>query len=320
MSSYTDAASRSGQRNFSGDDRALFLTEFGGMVITAYLELVSQYDSMRWIKQITQGKSDTFPIIGRKRDAAEHEAGELILGGKIEHDDIEITVDKMLFDSVFIPEIDELLNHISVRQAYATQLGQSLGTTQAKRIATTHIKASRDTVDVRPGQPVPSYAWDVNMRTSATAIETALFAAAQYQAENDISGVPWEVRLPHAQVLLCARNIGLQATDVSRPEAGSGNRVTGKVGQMVGMAVEGTNFIPKTNITNGPAKYQGDFSTTVGHVGNKYAVGSLERKAMRVVMKEQEERLGTIIIASQLNGHGILKRENSFELATAVRP
>jgi hypothetical protein len=46
LSQYTDAASRLGQREGSGDDRALFLTEFGGMVITAYLKLVEQYNTM----------------------------------------------------------------------------------------------------------------------------------------------------------------------------------------------------------------------------------------------------------------------------------
>lgn len=326
MNQYTDAASRTGQRNLAGDTRALFLTEFGGLVLTAYLRLVRQYDNMRWIKQITQGKSDTFPIIGRKDDAAEHEAGDLILGGKIAHNDIEITVDKMVFDSVFIPEEDELLNHIQVRGPYAEQLGQSLGTLQAKRIAITHILASRKyyvgntPTGVPQGQPAPGYAFDANMKTSATALETALFAARQYLLENDISGNEPEVRLPHQQVLLLARNIGLDpATSVAREAAGSGNRVQGTIGRMVGMEIEGTNFIPKTNITTGNTKYQGNFTTTVGHVGSKMAVGSLERKAMNIVMKPIPERLGTQLIASQLNGHGILRPECSFELATAVR-
>lgn len=326
MSQYTDAASRLGQREGAGDDRALFLTEFGGMVITAYLKLVEQYNTMRWIKQITQGKSDTFPIIGRKDDASEHEAGELILGGKILHDDIEITVDKMVFDSVFIPDIDELLAHYEVRGPYATQLGQSLGSLQAKRVATMHILASRKywsggaVSGVPDGQPAPSYAFDANMKTSATALETAYFTAVQYLRDNDISGAENEARLPWQQVLLMARNLGLNPSDSnSRPEAGSGNRVNGTLGMVAGISTTGTNFIPKTNVTTGNTKYLGDYSTTVGHIGNRMAVGSLERKAMQVTIKDQPERIGTIMIASQLNGHGVLRPECSFELATAVR-
>lgn len=326
MSQYTDSVSRSGQRAGAGSDRSLFLTEFGGLVLTAYLQLVEQYQSMRWIKQISQGKSDTFPIIGRKNDAAEHEPGELILGGKIMHDDIEITLDKMVFDSVFVAEIDEMMNHFEVRGPYATQLGQSLGSLQAKRIATMHILASRKywvagtPTGVPDGQPTPQYAWDANMKTSATALETAYFAAVQYLHENDISGAAVESRLPWQQVLLMARNIGLDpATAIAKPESGSGNRVTAKLGLVAGIDTQGTNFIPKTNITTGNVKYQVNASTTVGHIGNRMAVGSLERKAMQMTIKDQPERLGTIMIASQLNGHGILRPECSFELATAVR-
>jgi len=121
MSDYTDAASRFGQKAGTGDDRALFLTEFGGLVINTYDE-VMDYQNLHWVKNITQGKSDTFPIIGRKRDASEHEPGELILGGTIPSDEIEITLDKMVYDSVFIPEIDELISHFSVEDPYSHQL------------------------------------------------------------------------------------------------------------------------------------------------------------------------------------------------------
>jgi hypothetical protein len=315
MSQYTDSVSRLGQQKGTGDVKQLFLTEFGGMVITSYLEAIQQYDAMRWIKQITQGKSDTFPVIGRKRDAAEHEPGELILGGKILHDQVEITIDNMVFDSIFVADFDELLNHYDVRGPYATQLGQSLGSLQAKRIASMHILASRSAA--KQDQPTPSFSTDANMKTSPSALETAYFAAVQFLHENDISGAEVSARLPWAQVLLLARNLGVADTvQNSREGAGSGNRVTGTLGQIAGISTVGTNFIPKTNITTGPSKYQLDASGTVGHIGNRMAVGSLERKAMQLTVKQQEERLGTIMIASQLNGHGVLRGECSYELST----
>lgn len=325
MSEYTDAASRPGQKAGTGDDRALFLTEFGGMVITTYDE-ANDYKNMSWSKSITQGKSDTFPIIGRKRDATEHEAGELILGGKIEHNEVEISLDKMVYDAVFIPEIDELIAHWDNRGPYAHQLGQSLGSLYSRRVAIMHILASRKfyvagvPTGVPQGQVAPGYAYHTNMATSASELETAHWAAKEYLLENEISGEAPVSKLPHAQYLLLARNFGLAASaESANPRAGSGNRVTADLGPVVGFQVEGTNHIPKTNITSGLAKYQGDFTTTVGHIGTKMAVGTLKRKAMRIVMKEQEERLGTIIIASEFNGHDVLRPEASFELATAVR-
>lgn len=313
MSVYTDARSIPGQKGAGGaDERQLFLIEFGGMVIQSRDE-VFDYNDLRYVKNITQGKADTFPIIGRKRDAAEHEPGELILGGKIIHDEVEISLDKMLVDSAFIAEIDELMAHYDLAAPYANQLGQSLGSTQAKRIAIMHILASRDVTDVPQGQPTPAYIYHANMRTDAAQLETAAFKAQQYHLENDMSGEKPVIKLPHAQHLLLARYAGIEGGPVS---TGSGNRAQGTVGLVAGLAVRGTNHVPKTEITTGPTKYRGDFRTTVGHVSSKMAVGSLERRALKIVMKEQEDRLGTLLIASEFSGHGKLRNECSIELRT----
>jgi hypothetical protein len=313
LSIYTDARAKPGAKAGTGNDRALFLTEFGGMVIQAYMELMD-YQDLRFVKHITQGKADTFPIIGRKRDATEHTPGELITGGSIIHDEVLISLDNMLIDSAFIAEIDELMLHYAISEPYAKQIGQSLGSATAKRIAIMHILASRITVGLAD-QPTPAYFWNANLKTDAAQLERAAFLAQQYILENDMSGEKPKFMLPHQQVLLMSRYTGLEGGEVS---TGSGNRSTGTIGLVAGLQPEGTNHIPKTNITTGLTKYQGDFSTTVGHIGSKMAVGSLERRGMKVTMKRQDERLGTLIIGSMFNGHGTLRPECSIELRTDV--
>jgi len=313
LSEYTDSASRPGRKTGGTDDRELFLIEFGGMVIEAYDE-VMDYRDLRFVKSITQGKADTFPIIGRKRDATEHTPGERILGGTIQHDEVEITLDQMLVDAAFIPEIDQLMAHYQLSGPYAKQLGQSLGSTTSKRIAIMHILASRDITTPRSGQPTPAYYFHANLRTDASKLEEAHFLARQYLLENDISGSLPQSMLPHQQVLLLARYSGIEGGPVT---TGSGNRASGTIGGIAGLPPpKGTNHLPSTNITTGLAKYQGDFSTTVGHISSNMAVGTLERRGMKVVMKEQEDRLGTILIASQFNGHGKLRNECAIELRT----
>ena len=326
MNQYTDSRSRPGAKEASGtDDRQLFLIEFGGLVIQAYDE-VMDYQDLRFTKSITQGKADSFPIIGRKRDATEHTPGDLILGGTINHDEVQIALDNMLVDAVFIAEIDELMIHYDISAPYAHQLGQSLGSTTSKRIAIMHILASRagqtmgNGADPRldaaqDGQPIPAYYYDVNLKTDASKLENAAFLAAQYQRQNDMSGSDWFYMLPHQQVLLLARYTGVEGGPVT---TGSGNRASGTIGPLAGLTPKGTNHIPATNITSGLAKYQGNFSTTVGHISSKMAVGTLERRAMKVVMKQQDERLGTLLIASMFNGHGTLRNECSIELTTDV--
>lgn len=332
MSNLTDAASRPGQRAGTGDDRALFLTEFGGMVIQAR-DAVFDYDMLHWVKNITQGKADTFPIIGRAPDAAEHVPGSEIVGGTVIHDDVEISLDKMIYSSVFIPEIDELMNHYELRGPYAHQLGQALGSIEAKRIAIMHILASRKfyvggtPTGVPDGQPNPTYFYHANMATSQSQLESAAWGAKQYLMENDMSGELAIMKLRPQQYLLVARyfglvsDAGLSAAETQfKAEAGGGDRQSGTVkGLMVGFDVKPTNHIPSTNITTGLTKYQGNFTTTVGHISSRMAVGTLRRRGMRLVIADKPERLGTLMIASQFNGHGILRPECSIELATAVR-
>jgi hypothetical protein len=322
MSIYTESASRPGQKAGSGSDRELWLRKFGGMVITSYDEGVEDYNDLRYTKQLDSGKSDLFPILGRKRDAAEHEVGELIVGGKVQNDEREITVDQMLIDSIFLGEQDTLLSHFDVMGPYTHQLGMSIGQAVATRTARMQVLASREywsgssTTGVPQGQVAPSYYYNASLKTDPSKIEDFAFAGKQYLLENDISGeTPW-MMLPWAQYLLFARYFGV--TDF-KEAAGSGSKTTGKVGQVAGMNIKGTNFVPKTNVTTGNVKYRGDFSTTVGHISNKMAVGCLEVRGLRVVRKDQPERLGTLMIASKMEGMGPLRPECSFEGATAAR-
>lgn len=315
MSVYTDARSIPGQAGGTGDERALFLRNFGELVLEAWSDTF-EFKDRTFVKQLAAGKADTFPIIGRKRDAADHVPGELILGGGIEHNEVEISVDNMTVDAAFIAEIDQLLNHYPLSEPYARQLGESLASVSNGRIARSLIKASRVTTAPYTGGPVPSYSWHANMKTDAAQLETAAYAGVQYIRENDLGGGEVDFRLPWAQYLLLSRYTGIDTVDTS----GSGDRAKGQVGLVAGIKIVGVNSMPATNYTTDTfAKYNGNFTTTVGVIANTMAVGTLKRRAMKVVMKEQDDRLGTILIASQLEGHGVLRPECSFEVATAER-
>lgn len=320
MSDYTDARTQPGNVPGGTDDRQLFLTEFGEMVLEAYEEIMD-YNDLETVRNITQGKADSFPIIGRKRDATDHVPGELILGGTVENDEVVISLDKMLVDSIFVAEIDELMAHYELRGPYARQLGQSLASTNAKRIAQTHILASRTQTALVSGIPVPAYFWDANLKTDAEKLEAFAFAGRQYLLENDMSGSMPVLKVPHQQFLLLSRYSGMETFPGQSQAVAQeplGNRAAGTMGQMAGLSVAGSNHIPKTDITTGLSKYQGDFSLTVGHISNAMACGTLNRRGLKVVIKEQDERIGTIMIASQFNGHGILRAECAIEGRTAA--
>lgn len=324
MNQYTDSASRPGQRLGTGDERALFLTEFGQIVLEAYDETIT-YNGMTFVQHISGAKAHSFPIIGRKRDESEHTPGDLITGGKVEHNDILIEVDNMLVDAAFIPEIDNILNHYDLARPYARQIGQSLAVGSDRRKAIMHILASRVTDAPYTGGPLPSYHFHASMASSPEQLEDAAWKAVEHIKENDIAAAGIKYMLPWQQYLLLARYGGWQGGSGSTvpsamaPVFNMDSRKTAQAGPQAGISVGATNMIPKTNITTGPEKYRGNFTTTVGHIGTEMAVGTLVARGLKVVIKEQEERLGTILIGSQLEGNGKLRPECSFEVTTASR-
>lgn len=316
MSDYTDAlAPRPGYPKGAGaDDRALFLKEFGQMVLEAWQES-NYFEGHCFTQSIQSGKSWQFPIIGRKRDAEDHVPGEIILGGGIENNEVVITLDNMIVDSAFIAEIDALMASYSLSAPYAKQLGESLSTTYDKRAAISHVLASRVTDAPYTGGPVPSYYYDANLKTDPAKLEEAHFAAVQYIRERDIGGGEVRSFLPWQQFLMMSKYSDLDAKQTS----GSANRSMATIGPVAGINITGANHIPNTNITTGLAKYQGNFTNTVGFISNPMAVGCLNRRGLRVTITDKEDRLGTLMIASKFNGFGTLRAECSFELATASR-
>lgn len=275
------------------------------------------FEGQTFVRPISAGKSEVFPIIGRKRDAQEHIPGELIVGGSMDHNETEISLDAILFDSAFIAEIDELLSHYPLSRPYAQQLGQSLASESNSRIARTLVLASRQATGLGnlSGHPAPGFYFDASVATDPAKLEEGGFKGVEYIRTNDIGGGQHTYWLPWQQQLLLARYTGIDTVDT----AGSGNRAAGTVGQIAGLNVKGTNSLPKTNVTSGRTKYQGDFTNTVGVISNPMAVGTLRRRGIRVTMSDKEDRLGTLLIASKFEGHGILRGECSFEITKANR-
>lgn len=317
MSVYTDARSKPGRNGSGGsDERELFMENFGQDLLEAWTE-TNTFENHCSIRRIDKGKADVFPIIGRKRNAGEHVPGEIILGGSLDHSEVTVTLDNILFDSAFIADIDEMIAHYPLAAPYARQLGESLSTTYDKRIAIKHVKASRllNGPGAQIGHPVPSYAYHANMATDPAQIEAAFFAAVEFIKTNDISGQDIRGFLPWAQYLLLSRYAELDSKETN----GNSNRGNATAGPIAGINVTATNHIPKTNINTGLTKYQGNFTTTVGFISTPMAVATLIRQDLKAIMKPQEDRLGTLLIATKFTGHDELRPETSFELATAVR-
>lgn len=110
----------------STDKLGLFLKVFGGETITAF-ERTSLAMPQFVSRTIQNGKSATFPVMGRK-DARYLKAGDSLDVGRteIKHTEKLINIDGLLTSDVLIFDLDEAMVHYDVRSEYSKQLGEAL--------------------------------------------------------------------------------------------------------------------------------------------------------------------------------------------------
>jgi protein involved in ribonucleotide reduction len=123
------------------------------------------------------------------------------------------------------------------------------------------------------------------------------------------------VFLRPAQYYLLAQNTALFNTQVA---AGNGNYADGKIYRIAGAVLVKTNQVPKTNITTGLAKYQGDFSLTAGVISTRGAVGTVKLLDLAMESGWDMRRQVTLILAKYAIGTGILRPECAVELKTTT--
>lgn len=306
--------SRLGQAAGTGDAKALFLKVYAGEIITAFETANSTLDK-HMIRTISSGKSASFPVLG-KATAEYHTVGAEITGGTVTHNERVINIQGVLIAPLFVAQIDEMMNHYDVRSTYAKEQGNVLANTFDKHIYQTLVNASR--ASAASPQVAGSQITDADFVTSGSSAAATIFAAAKALDEKD---VPENDRY-------CAVNPEtyynlVQTTDViNRDWGGSGVYADGKVLKVAGISIIKTNNLPSTNVTSGvldgsDGTLGGDFSTTVGVVWQKSAVGTVKLMDLAVEQEYDIRRQGTLMVAKYAMGHGILNPISAIEIKTA---
>lgn len=150
--------SRLGQINATGDALALFLKKFAGEVLTTFTT-DNVFSGLHMMRTIDNGKSAQFPLTGIAT-AKYHVPGENIADSgnsylsNIKHDEKVINVDSLLLSSVFVPSIDEMMNHYDVRSIYSTELGRALAKKFDQNVARVIALAGAATSNVANGGSV----------------------------------------------------------------------------------------------------------------------------------------------------------------------
>lgn len=306
----------SGQALGAGATDALFLKTFAGEVLTTF-ENENKTKDRTTVRTLANGKSASFPVVGRGR-AFYHVPGNEILGGMIKHNEVLITIDDLLISDAFIATIDEAKAHYDYRSIYSSEVGRMLAQVWDKQALQVGVLAARTTTANIPGEsPIGATITEATAGAFNTpdTLAATFFKAKQIFTEKNISE---EGRVAYISPALY--NILIQSDKfVSRDFQGDGNRKEGKIGMIAGIEIVETNNLPNTNITTGVqagtgSKYIGDFTKTLGLFMHRSAIGTLQLLSLATEMEYDIRRQGTLVLAKMAIGHGVLRPEAAIEL------
>jgi hypothetical protein len=316
-----------GQRNTSGDQRALFMDLFAGEVLTQFEEKNLMMGKHR-VKTIKSGRSYEFPMVGTT-GAKYHTPGELIQADKLAHSKRRVSIDELLISPVFIDRVDEAMNHFDVRSIYTKECANALANVADRNILRTAVKAAAITSEAAAEaaglNPVAGERFTDNVTLGAVGDELkgdklvqALFKAREEFDKKDVTGEPFVILRPEQYYSLFNTTDTSKLFYMNKDVGGVGSIASAQIPMVAGMAIHMSNHLPSTNQTvtlsdNDPNSavrpdlYKGDFSKVVGLVMTGDAVATVKLFDLATEMEYQIERQGTLLVAKYAMGHNILR-------------
>jgi len=359
--------SRIGQVNLAGAVDELFLKVFSGEIITTF-EKYNTMMPLHRVRTIQSGKSATFPVTG-VATAAYHTPGESVLSqvnetnlfaaaasagspttsftaqtgttskylSRLRHNEKIIYIDDVLVSSVFVADIDEMMNHYDVRSVYSTEIGRAMAYTADRNLLRTVIAGARRTTDRFGGSSTDFLGAQVGIGAAPTG-DTIIAALFDVARRMDDASVPQDNRvciLNPTQYYNLVRS-GKDAINHDLNDGSNGSIAKGEVLSVAGIRIMKSNQLPSANesstedtlhgaagiknnvitaANSGTAGYSGlNYSTTRGIVFHQEAVGTVKLMDLSVESEYQMDRLGTLMLAKYAMGHNVLREECCYEL------
>ena len=141
MATNYSAIHRSGVNNAGADARALYLKLYAGEVLQAFQSKNIMMPLNR-VRTISKGKSAQFPMTGKYRDASYHTPGSEIVPTSSKQGERIVSVDDLLVNAQFVPNIDEAMSHYDIRSVYTKEAGFGLGKVADQNILRLAIKGA----------------------------------------------------------------------------------------------------------------------------------------------------------------------------------
>lgn len=318
-----------GQINNAGDTQALFYKLFTGEVLAAF-DAKNVMMNRHRIRNLRGGKSASFANTGKAYGKV-HAPGTEILGSVLPHNETVISVDDLIISDVFIPEIEEAKNHYEVRRDYSKQCGEALARTfdkQVMRVAASAARSANKITGLPGGETLTLSAGYAAATDAAKAVEfaEALFAARQGFDEDDVDTSGAFVLVRPVDYYRLVRNKDL----LNKDWGGVGSYAQAELPMVAGFPLVMTNHIPAQNdlVGNDAAdainvddngdivtvKYALDYTKLQSLILTPDFGGTVKLIDLSVRGEWDHRRQGTLIVAKQATGHGVLRPECAKEI------
>jgi hypothetical protein len=315
--------SRPGQNLGAGDPLALNLELFGGEVLTAF-ETMTQFRDKHQVKTLSKGKLFKFPAIWRTT-VGYHTPGVEILGSAIPHTEIKVSPDDKLISSVFVADIDEILNHYEVRAPYAKELGDAIARFYDKNVARTILRSARGGA-LFPGDQGGSILTDAGFANDANKLFEGISLAKETMDTKDVpvNQVPVYAALGTALWYLMARSDRNLNRDRNGGSASDRSHTLTTIDDVQILKSNNLPFgensvtTPTENGATIPTKYRLNATNTRAIVWTPMAAATAEVQGLGTQVVDQPEKQGTLMLARLMTGSDPLRTKCAVELRSAV--
>lgn len=325
---------RPGQTNGTGDANSLFLRIFAGEVLTEF-HRQNKFMPLHRTRTLANGKSATFPVTGTAT-AKYHSVGESVFGtdnsqsstylSNIKVKEREIFVDDPMISGVFVPSIDELKNHWDHRSVFVREIATALSEKADNNIIRTILASAQKAPSFNPMTTGEKEIVIADATVGANIADFAFQAAQLFDTYN----IPKEGRtlaLRPKQYYALAGETDLMDR---RWTGGAGDYNKAMLPSVAGFQIVVSTALGTTDETGASATGEKNdpFGTGKGYAANwagdggtpnldavgaiaftSEAAGTVKMKELSVISKPFEERLGHLLLASYVMGHGILRPE-----------
>jgi len=310
------------------DNRELYLSIFGGEVLTAFDSATVTLDK-HFVKTVPGGaKSYRFPKTW-KASAEYHTPGTELLGNDLSTSEQVITVDDILVSHYAIADLDRILSHFDMRSVISKEMGRALAKVFDQNVFRQLILAANTAAaSPFPGGTVTT---DTGLAASGgvysgidyiEAIRTANIGLFNKDVPEDMpryAAVSIEVFDAIKYAKDATNNYLVLNRDFGHGGAG-GIDARAETMNIDGVTIVKSRNIPTTDESATAtvfSKYRADYSNTAVVMWCPQAVATVKMLDISMETERDVRRLEDFMVSKMFVGHGVLRPEMAVVLKSA---